>query len=76
MTKSQAIIGLVGVAVVIGVLVFVSDETTRFTLIMPIFAGYIFYLILTTDFEDEEESLSEALTVKVPKQEKITKKKR
>lgn len=55
LTKSQAIVGLIGIIAVIGVLVFIPDETTRFTFIMPVFAGYIFYLILTTDFGDEEE---------------------
>lgn len=39
-----AVIALVLIGVV---LVFVKGEIDRFTLIMPIFAGYILYMILT-----------------------------
>ncbi len=48
--------GLVAVILAVVVLVLVKNEIDRFTLIMPIFAGYILYMILTTPDEEEEET--------------------
>lgn len=48
-----AVVALVAAA---GVLWKIPDEVTRFTLIMPIFAGFILFSILVTadeEFEDE-----------------------
>lgn len=39
-----------------GVLLKVPDEVTRFTLIMPIFAGFILFSILVTPDEELEDS--------------------
>lgn len=52
--KPFIIPGVVALALIGIVLVFVPGEIDRFTLIMPIFAGYILYMILTA-VEDEEE---------------------
>lgn len=46
--------GLIALFLIGGVFVFVKNEIDRFTLIMPIFAGYILYMILT--LPDEEEN--------------------
>ena len=46
----------------IAVLIIIKDEVTRFTLIMPIFAGFILFSILVTpdeELEDAEPSLVE-----------------
>lgn len=50
--KPFIIPGVVALVLVGAVFVFVKGEIDRFTLIMPIFAGYILYMILTT--ADEE----------------------
>ena len=46
-----------GVAVILAVVVLIAvkDEVTRFTLIMPIFAGFILFSILTTPDEELED---------------------
>lgn len=47
----------VSIVLALGVLWKVQDEVTRFTLIMPIFAGFILFSILVTadeEFEGEE----------------------
>lgn len=47
----------IGVILSLGILWKVKDEVTRFTLIMPIFAGFILFSILVTadeELEDEE----------------------
>ncbi|MBI2611246.1 hypothetical protein HYW54_00680 [Candidatus Gottesmanbacteria bacterium] len=46
---------VVGIVLTIGVLIVVPDEVTRFTLIMPIFAGFILFSILVTDDEELED---------------------
>lgn len=49
---------IVGIVLTLGVLWKVPDEVTRFTLIMPIFAGFILFSILITadeELEGEEE---------------------
>lgn len=48
----------VSIVLALGVLWKVKDEVTRFTLIMPIFAGFILFSILVTadeEFEDKKE---------------------
>lgn len=45
---------VVSVVLALGVLWKVQDEVTRFTLIMPIFAGFILFSILITADEDFE----------------------
>ncbi len=57
--NNKAIVWAAAVAIVItiGVLLKVKDEVTRFTLIMPVFAGFILFSILVTsdeELEDEE----------------------
>ncbi|MBI4037711.1 hypothetical protein HY382_01535 [Candidatus Curtissbacteria bacterium] len=49
-------IALVAVAVI---LVIFKDSTTRFTFVMPVFAGFIFYNILTSKDLDKEDDAEE-----------------
>lgn len=63
--ENKAIVWAAAVAVVLslGILIKFKDEVTRFTLIMPIFAGFILFSILITadeDLEDEEEKPKKA----------------
>ena len=58
--ENKAIVWAAMIAIVLslGILWKVKDEVTRFTLIMPIFAGFILFSILVTadeEFEDEEK---------------------
>ncbi len=55
--ENKAIVWAAVVAVVLtlGILFKVKDEVTRFTLIMPIFAGFILFSILVTSDEDLED---------------------
>lgn len=46
--------GGVSIVLALGVLLKVKDEVTRFTLIMPIFAGFILFSILITADEEFE----------------------
>ena len=46
---------VVCLVVTLGILVKVKDEVTRFTLIMPIFAGFILFSILITPDEELED---------------------
>lgn len=46
--------GIIALILAGAVLIFVKGEIDRFTLVMPIFAGYILYMILTA-VDDEEE---------------------
>lgn len=54
--ENKAIVWAATVAVIvtIGVLFKVKDEVTRFTLIMPVFAGFILFSILVTSDEELE----------------------
>jgi hypothetical protein len=54
--ENKMIVWAAAVAVVltIGILFKVKDEVTRFTLIMPIFAGFILFSILITSDEELE----------------------
>jgi hypothetical protein len=47
--------GVVAIVLTLGILWKVPDEVTRFTLIMPVFAGFILFAILTTEDEELEE---------------------
>jgi len=55
--NNKAIVWAAGIAIIIslGVLWKVKDEVTRFTLIMPIFAGFILFSILITPDEELED---------------------
>lgn len=46
--------GVVAIILTLGILWKVPDEVTRFTLIMPIFAGFILFSILVTSDEELE----------------------
>lgn len=61
--NNKAIVWAAAVAIIISiaVLIKVKDEVTRFTLIMPIFAGFILFSILVTPDEELED---------IPKEEK------
>ncbi|MCL5798158.1 MAG: hypothetical protein M1366_05130 [Patescibacteria group bacterium] len=65
---------VVGVVLSLGVLWKVPDEVTRFTLIMPIFAGFILFAILTTADEELDGNLSEEKPEKKTKTKKSSKK--
>ncbi len=57
--ENKAIVwaAVVSIILAVGILIKVPDEVTRFTLIMPIFAGFILFSILVTsdeELEDEE----------------------
>lgn len=62
---------VVSAVLALGVLWKVKDEVTRFTLIMPIFAGFILFSILVTadeEFEtDEKKEVKKTLPKKSPK---------
>lgn len=51
--------GVVAIVLSILVLLIVRDEITRFTLIMPLFAGFILFSILITPEEELEESTNQ-----------------
>ncbi|MBM3283394.1 hypothetical protein FJY90_04025 [Candidatus Gottesmanbacteria bacterium] len=61
---------VVAIVLSLGILWKVKDEVTRFTLIMPIFAGFILFSILITSDEELEgekgEAKPQALKVKRP----------
>lgn len=59
--ENKAIVWAAVVAIVItlGILFKVKDEVTRFTLIMPIFAGFILFSILVTSDEELEDEKTE-----------------
>lgn len=54
---NKPIVWALGLAIILslGILWKVRDEVTRFTLIMPIFAGFILFSILITPDEDLED---------------------
>lgn len=61
---------VVSIILAAGVLIKVPDEVTRFTLIMPIFAGFILFSILVTpdeELEDKPEKESEKPKKSAPK---------
>ena len=57
-TNNKAIVWAAAVSVILtaGILLKVKDEVTRFTLIMPIFAGFILFSILVTPDEELEDN--------------------
>ncbi len=59
--ENKAIAWAAGAAIIIslGVLIKAKDEVTRFTLIMPVFAGFILFSILMTSDEELEEEEKE-----------------
>ncbi|MCJ7740307.1 hypothetical protein MUP32_03235 [Candidatus Microgenomates bacterium] len=59
--ENKAIVWAAVVAIIIslGVLIKAKDEVTRFTLIMPVFAGFILFSILMTSDEELEEEEKE-----------------
>ena len=65
----------VSVVLALGVLLKVKDEVTRFTLIMPIFAGFILFAILITPDEELEDEEGQA-TKSTPVYHKRTRKSR
>jgi len=65
----------VSVVLALGVLLKVKDEVTRFTLIMPIFAGFILFAILITPDEELEDEQPQA-TKSTPVYHKRTRKSR
>lgn len=69
--QNKAIVWAAGVAILLtlGVLLKVKDEVTRFTLIMPVFAGFILFSILVTA-DEELEGENEETQVKGKKKSK------
>jgi len=58
---------VISIVITVGVLLTVKDEVTRFTLIMPVFAGFILFSILVTsdeELEDEEKDKSKKKSTK------------
>ena len=55
--ENKAIVWAAAAAIILtlGILLKVKDEVTRFTLIMPVFAGFILFSILITSDEELEE---------------------
>ena len=53
--KSIVWAAVLGIIITVGILFKVQDEITRFTLIMPVFAGFILFSILVTADEELEE---------------------
>jgi hypothetical protein len=74
--NNKAIVWAAVIAVLIslGVLFKVKDEVTRFTLIMPIFAGFILFSILITPDEELEDKPKKEETTEKPKSKKSPKK--
>lgn len=59
--RNFLISGAVALVAVAIILVIFRDSTTRFTFVMPIFAGFIFYNILTSkDLDKEEKEVTES----------------
>lgn len=56
--KSIVWAAVVAIVLSLGVLWKVPDEVTRFTLIMPLFAGFILFAILVTPDEELEDKPS------------------
>jgi len=53
--KSIVWAAVLGIIITVVILFKVQDEITRFTLIMPVFAGFILFSILVTADEELEE---------------------
>lgn len=72
--NNKLIVWAAGIAVVLtlGVLLKVKDEVTRFTLIMPIFAGFILFAILVTPDEELEDEVVEEKQ-ETPKKRRVRK---
>lgn len=58
---------VIGIILSVAILLKVKDEVTRFTLIMPIFAGFILFSILITadeEFEKKDDAKENKTTPK------------
>lgn len=69
--ENKAIVWAAAVSIIlaIGILIKVPDEVTRFTLIMPIFAGFILFSILVTSDEELEDETADEKEEKPEKHE-------
>lgn len=73
--KMMVLSAVVAIVLSGAVLIAVKDEVTRFTLIMPIFAGFILFSILTTpDEELEDAPKEEEKESKKPPHKKLSRK--
>ncbi|OIO14453.1 hypothetical protein COV53_04650 [Candidatus Gottesmanbacteria bacterium CG11_big_fil_rev_8_21_14_0_20_37_11] len=57
--KTMIWAAIVAIILSLGILWKVKDEVTRFTLIMPVFAGFILFSILITSDEELEDKTDE-----------------
>ena len=66
--NNKLIVWAAGVSLIltIGILFKIKDEVTRFTLIMPIFAGFILFSILVTPDEELEDKPFDEKTESIP----------
>lgn len=70
--KAMVWAAVIAIALTIGILIKVPDEVTRFTLIMPVFAGFIlFSILITPDEELDGESINNEETKKTPLKKKV-----
>ena len=77
--ENKLIVWAATIAVILslGVLIKVKDEVTRFTLIMPIFAGFILFSILVSsdeELEGEEDEEKRKTETKKPSRKKSSSK--
>lgn len=75
--ENKAIVwaAIVSILLILGILLKVKDEVTRFTLVMPVFAGFILFSILATSDEELEEE-GEREEEEISKETKKEKKKK
>lgn len=70
--KAMVWAAIIAVVLTIGILIKVKDEVTRFTLIMPIFAGFILFSILITPDEELDGDIAKnEETKKSPLKKKV-----
>lgn len=70
--KAMVWAAIIAVVLTIGILIKVKDEVTRFTLIMPIFAGFIlFSILITPDEELDGDIVNKEETKKAPLKKKV-----
>lgn len=65
---------LIAIVIILAILLFVKDEITRFTLAMPVFAGWILYNILMLE-DEKDEPKKKATKKKTTKKKSKAKKK-
>ena len=68
--KAMVWAAIISIVLSVGILFKVKDEVTRFTLIMPIFAGFILFSILVTPDEELEDKSEEEQNKNTPKKKK------